>query len=597
MSISRRSFVLSAGTTLAALAGSPRLVLPWRRRYSIVIRGGTVFDGLGNQGVEADLAIEDGRIVAIGKNLRDEGAVEIDARGMAVAPGFIDIHSHGDGSLWEDPRAESIVRQGVTTIVVGQDGSSRAPKGASPDEDNGRHAFSSFREFWQSLATLQPSVNVASMVGLGTIRGVVIGNVNRPATPDEIARMTQLVEQALADGACGASSGLEYTPGAFATRDELIALCKPLASRRLAYATHMRNEDDHVLEAVDESIAVAMGANCPLQISHLKTEGPRNWHKLDEIFAHIHRARGSLEIAATPSGESRKGQTPMKKGASSGSSRSRRAAPTKAGAMKSEDPGIDVAFDRYPYIAYQTGLSNLFPVWSRDGSTEDFLRRLDDPATAEKIRRETVAKVELIGGWDNVQISGISNYADMAADGKRVGSFAKTQQLEPYALIVALLQRGKGNVGMVGFAMSEDNLDRILAHPQGMVCSDGGAFALDGPTHKGHPHPRGLGTFPRVLGRYVREKKALTLASAIHKMSGFPASRIGVKDRGRLAPGMAADVVVFDPSTVEDKSTFEEPFQYPVGIKAVVVNGVVALRDAQRSSERSGQGLRQGDRG
>jgi N-acyl-D-amino-acid deacylase len=591
MSISRRSFVLSAGTTLAALAGSPRLVLPWRRRYSVVIRGGTVFDGLGSPGIQADVAIEDGRIVAIGQNLKDEGAVEIDARGMAVAPGFIDIHSHGDGSLWEDPRSESIVRQGVTTIVVGQDGSSRAPMGSAPDEDNGRHAFSDFKAFWQSLESLKPSVNVASMVGLGTVRGIVIGNVNRPATSDEMARMTQLVEQALADGACGASSGLEYTPGAFATRDELIALCKPLASRRLPYATHMRNEDDHVVEAVDESIAVAMGASCPLQISHLKTEGPRNWHKLDEIFAHIHRARGALEIAAAPAGESRKGATPVKKGASA-SSRSRRATAQKAATTSSADaPGIDVAFDRYPYIAYQTGLSNLFPVWSRDGSTEDFLRRLDDPATSEKIRRETVAKVELIGGWDNVEISGITNYADMAADGKRVGSFAKTQQLEPYALAVALLQRGKGNVGMVGFAMSEDNLDRILAHPQGMVCSDGGAYALDGATHKGHPHPRGLGTFPRVLGKYVREKKVLTLASAIHKMSGLPASRIGIKDRGRLAPGMAADVVVFDPSTVEDKATFEEPFQYPVGIKAVVVNGVVALRDGQRSAERSGQAI------
>lgn len=570
---------------MAALVGSPRLVLPWRRRYALVIRGGTVFDGLGTPGVEADVAIDNGRIVAIGKHLQDEGAVVIDARGMAVAPGFIDIHSHGDGSLWTDPRAESIVRQGVTTIVVGQDGSSRAPTGGPEGDGDSGRAFASFGEFWNALRTLQPSVNVASMVGLGTVRGIVIGNVDRPATEAEIARMTQLVEQALADGACGASSGLEYTPGAFATRAELIALCRPLASRRLPYATHMRNEDDHVLEAVDESIAVATGAGCPLQISHLKTEGPRNWGKLDEIFAHIHRARGGLDAAAKPNEPARK-PAPKRRGAASTRTQ-RAAAPEKA----PEPRGIDVAFDRYPYVAYQTGLSNLFPVWSRAGSTEEFLKRLDDPSTAERIRRETMAKVELIGGWDNVQISGVSNYADAAADGKHLGSFAKTQQLEPYALAVALLQRGKGNVGMVGFAMSEDNLARILAHPQGMVCSDGGAYATDGPTHKGHPHPRGLGSFPRVLGRYVREKKALSLASAIHKMSGYPASRIGLADRGRLAPGMAADVVVFDPSTVEDKATFEDPFHYPVGIKAVVVNGVVALRDDQRSAERTGQAL------
>jgi N-acyl-D-amino-acid deacylase len=546
MTISRRSFVVSAGTTLAGLAGAPRLVLPWRRRYALVIRRGTVFDGLGGPGVEADVAIESGHIAAIGKHLADEGAIEIDARGMAVAPGFIDIHSHGDGSLWTDPRAESLVRQGVTTIVVGQDGSSRAPSGTAPaDADDDRHRFETFGQLWQSLAALQPSVNVASMVGLGTVRGIVIGNENRPATGDEIARMTQLVEQALAGGACGASSGLEYTPGAFATRDELIALCKPLAARRLPYATHMRNEDDHVLEAVDESIAVAAGANCPLQISHLKTEGPRNWGKLDDIFTRIRRA----------------------------------------------PKGRDIAFDRYPYIAYQTGLSNLFPVWSRAGSTEEFLRRLDDPSTSEQIRRETVAKVALIGGWDNVEISGVSNYADAAADGKRLGSFANLNRMEPYSLAVALLQRGKGNVGMVGFAMSEQNLDRILAHPQGMVCSDGGAYATDGPTHKGHPHPRGLGTFPRVLGRYVRERKALTLPNAIRKMTSLPASRIGLVDRGRLAPGMAADIVVFDPSAVADKATYEDPFHYPVGIKVVIVNGVVALRDDQRTTDRSGAAL------
>lgn len=585
---------MSAGTTLAALAGSPRLVLPWRRRYAIVIRGGTVFDGTGAPGIEADVAIENGRIVAIGKSLADQGAIEIDAKGMAVAPGFIDIHSHGDGSLWDDPRAESIVRQGVTTIVVGQDGSSRAPTGgAEGDGENGRHAFDGMGQLWQSLKTLQPSVNVASMVGLGTIRGVVIGNVNRPATDAEIAQMTQLVERALSDGACGASSGLEYTPGAFATREELIALCKPLASRRLPYATHMRNEDDHVVESVDESIAVAHAAGCPLQISHLKTQGPRNWGKLDEIFAHIHRARGGLDAttvaeaphkAATPSATKRRGTTGTTR-------RTTTTTGQKSTPAAVPGPGIDIAFDRYPYVAYQTGLSNLFPIWSRAGTTEEFLKRLDDPSTADKIRRETTAKVELIGGWDNVQISGVTNYADAAADGKKLGSFAKTQQLEPYALAVALLQRGKGNVGMVGFAMSEQNLERILAHPQGMVCSDGGAYATDGITHKGHPHPRGLGSFPRVLGHYVREKKALTLAAAIHKMSGLPASRIGLTDRGRLATGMAADLVVFDPATVADRATYEDPFHYPVGIKAVIVNGTVALREDQRATERTGQPL------
>ena len=594
MPLSRRSFLVSAGASLVTLAGAPRLVLPWRRRYAIVIRGGTVYDGLGAAGVEADVAIDAGRIVAIGRSLADQGAVEIDARGMAVAPGFIDIHSHGDGTLWDDPRAESLVRQGVTTIVAGQDGSSRAPISGSrapAAADGDRRVFETFTALWESLNTLHPAVNVASMVGLGTIRGIVVGNENRPATADEIAQMTQLVERALADGACGASSGLEYTPGAFATREELIALCRPLAARRLPYATHMRNEDDQLLEAIDESIAVASGAGCPLQISHLKTQGPRNWGKLDEVFARIAKARGveavaSADTARRPPARPTRGRT-ASRGTSAGRGSARTNTPPAPPPPAA--PRLDVAFDRYPYIAYQTGLSNLFPVWARAGSTQDFLKRLDDPSTSERIRQETVAKVNLIGGWDNVQISGISNYADAAAEGKRLGALAMQQRFEPYALAVALLQRGKGNVGMVGFAMSEENLERILAHPQGMVCSDGGSFATDGPAKRGHPHPRGLGSFPRVLGKYVRERKALTLAQAINKMSGLPASRLGLTDRGRLATGAAADVVVFDPATVEDRATFEKPFQYPVGIKAVLVNGVVALRDDQRSAERAGQ--------
>src|SRR5262245_44420901 len=309
----------------------------------------------------------------------------------------------------------------------------------------------------------------------------------------------------------------------------------------------MRNDDDRVIESIDEAIAVARGAGCPLQISHLKTQGPRNWSKLDTAFARIADARAA---------------------------------------------GCDAAFDRYPYIAYQTGLSNLFPVWSRDDSTGAFLARLADPSTADRIKRETLAKVELIGGWDNVMISNVSTTGDHAAEGARLGKFAASLSADPYATAVGLLQRNHGSVGMVGFAMSEANLDRILAHPQGMVCSDGGAFAIDGPTRRGHPHPRGLGTFPRVLSRYVRERRALKLEQAINKMTALPASRIHLNDRGRLAPSLAADVVVFDPATVADTATFEEPFQYPVGINAVIVNGAVAFRDGQRSDKNAGKSLR-----
>jgi N-acyl-D-amino-acid deacylase len=385
------------------------------------------------------------------------------------------------------------------------------------------------------------------MIGLGTVRGTVVGNTDRPATPDELAKMAALVEEALAGGACGASSGLEYTPGAFASREELIALCRPLAPRGLVYATHMRNEDDRLLEAIEESIAVARGAGCGLQISHLKTQGPRNWSKLDRVFAVVQAAKAS---------------------------------------------GLDVAFDRYPYVAYSTGLTNLFPVWSRDGGIDAFLSRVSDVTTASRVREETLAKVALIGGWDNVMVTSVANDGDRDAEGQRLGTFSATRGDDPYAMATGLLTRSRGNVGMVGFAMSEENLERILAHPLGMVCSDGGSFATEGPARRGNPHPRGLGTYPRVLGKYVRDRKALTLEDAVRKMSNAPASRARLKDRGRLARGLAADVVVFDPATVMDRATFEQPFQYPAGIRIVIVNGRIALRDDSRVGTGNGKALR-----
>jgi N-acyl-D-amino-acid deacylase len=544
----RRDFVVRGATAAAAVIARPTLLVGTSARYDVVLRGGRVVDGSGRAEVDADVAIGGGRVVAVGRHLRDTGRFELDARGLVVAPGFVDIHSHGDGTLWEDPRAESVVRQGITTIVVGQDGSSRAPRGAGGAAGDPRQ-LASFGALWAALRELRPAVNVASMVGLGTVRAATIGDANRPATPAEIRRMTRIVDDALADGACGASSGLEYTPGAFAPREELVALCRPLSRRRLPYATHLRNEDDWLLEAIDEAISVARDAGCPLQISHLKTQGPRNWRKLDDAFARVASARRS---------------------------------------------GQDVMFDRYPYIAYQTGLTNLFPVWSRDGGAHELLARVSRPDSADRIRNETLAKVELIGGWDNVMISGVANAEDRGAEGKRLGSYAASLAREPYDVAVELLRRSGGSVGMVGFAMSEENLTRILAHPQGMVCTDGGAFAVDGPARRGHPHPRGLGSFPRVLARYVRERRALSLEQAIRKMTSLPASRVRLRDRGWIAPGLAADVVVFDPATIEDRATFAEPFRYPVGIKAVLVNGAMALLDDVRAEARRGRPLRAG---
>jgi N-acyl-D-amino-acid deacylase len=517
-----------ASAASVALPKAPALI-GLNALVATVIRGATVIDGTGAPGRVGDVSFYRGRITGVAR--RSSGmtgrGIEIDGRGLVLAPGFIDIHSHGDSNLEEDPRAESVIRQGVTTIVVGADGGSSAT--GSPARP--------FREYWERIDRIRPAVNVASMVGLGSIRGEKIGQMDRPATPEEITEMASWVARAVEEGACGASSGLEYTPGAFASTAELGALCAPLARRGLPYATHMRNEDDRLLDAIDESIEVARLARCSLQISHLKTQGPRNWGKLDAAFARITAARAER---------------------------------------------LDVAFDRYPYIAYQTGLTSLFPVWSRDGGTSAFFARLDDPAVEPRIREATLAKIELIGGWDNVQVTSVRADADRAAEGKRLGSYASGLGADPYATAVGLLRRSNGNVGMVGFAMSEENLDRILAHPLGMVCSDGGSFATEGVTRRGSPHPRGIGSFPRVLGRYVRERKALTLEQAIHKMTGFPARRLRLGDRGVIARGNAADLVLFDPNTIQDQATFESPFQYPTGIHTVFVNGAAALRNGER---------------
>ena len=430
-----------------------------------------------------------------------------------------------------------MIRQGVTTVVVGQDGGSRVPA---------TDGTTSFSKFFRRVEAMPSAVNVATMVGLGQVRRIVVGEDNRPATKAELAKMTALVEKALASGACGASTGLEYSPGAFATQAELIALCKPLRARRLPYATHMRNEDDALLEAIDESIAIARGARCPLQISHLKTAGARNWGKIDAVFARIARARKS---------------------------------------------GLDVTFDRYPYIAWSTGLTNMFPVWALDGGDEPFLQRLEDPATAAKIRTESEDKAALIGGWHNVQLASVRANGDSDAVGQRLDDWGKSRGMAPYEAAMALLKNSKTNVSTVVFGMSEENLEKFLAHPKCMICSDGGAFAVSGPARTGHPHPRGLGTFPRVLGRYVRERKVITLAQAVDKMSGMPARRLRLAGRGRIGVGAWADLVLFDPRTVADQATFADPFQYPVGIPTVVVNGKIALRDGERVGTGNGKAL------
>jgi N-acyl-D-amino-acid deacylase len=519
-------------------------------RADLVLRRAVVYDGSGSAPFTGDVAVAGGRITAVGERLAVAGAEEVDLDGLALAPGFIDIHSHTDLVVLRDPRADSKVRQGVTTEVTGQDGSSVGWTEAQFAEVRSRYArdgitidFRDLGGFLRHVDAHGAAVNLASMIGTGTVRDLVIGMADRPATDAELARMTAMVQAALDAGACGISSGLEYTPGAFADTAELEALVAPLRGTGLPFASHMRNEDDRLLGAMEEVLGIGHRAGVAVQVSHLKAQGERNWWKTDSAFRILEDARAA---------------------------------------------GVDAAFDCYPYVAYATGLANLFPIWSREGGTAAFMERLADASLAQRIERDVRDKIQLLGSWDAVQLTGAGSEEYAWVGGHRLGTLAQQRGVEPYTLLLDIMTGDRGRTRMVGFGMSEENVARKLAHPLAMVCSDGGAVSRA----DGTPHPRNYGTFPRVLGRYCREMKVMPLEEAIRKMTSAPAARLRFHDRGRIATGAAADVVVFDPATVADRATFEEPHQFPAGIPHVIVNGTFVIRDGDHTGARPGRAVR-----
>jgi N-acyl-D-amino-acid deacylase len=555
--MNRRTFVGNAAFTGIALLLSEREAWATRARMAkYVLRGATVYDGTGAAPLVADVALDGDRITAVGRQLNVAGAEEIDLRGLALAPGFVDIHSHTDLVLFVNPKAESKIRQGVTTEVVGQDGSSIGPwsaQGALEQSESYKRRYGvelGFRDIAGFFAALQQrgsAVNIASMVGTGTIRGFVVGDDNRPPTDDELKRMVRLVREALAAGACGVSSGLEYTPGGFATRAELVALAAPMKGTGLPYASHMRNEDDMLFAAIEEAIAVGTFAGVPVQISHLKAQGERNWWKTEPVFALIEKARAA---------------------------------------------GTDVMFDRYPYIAYATGITNLYPIWALDGGNNAFLARIKDPAVLPRIEAAVRDKIVSLGSWDSVQITSTGSDELAWLRGKRLGTVAKERNVEPFAFLLDVTIKDSGRTGMVGFGMNEEGTSAVLKHPLGMVCSDAGARATYGPLAQGAPHPRTYGSFPRVLGYYCREQKLMALQTAIHKMTAMPAKRLKLNGRGVIQPGAFADLVAFDPATVADRATFENPHRYPVGIPHVWVNGAHTIRAGEHTGALAGRPLR-----
>ena len=556
-SISRRKFIkstslltLAAGTiggtsSLIARLGSPS--------FDVLIKNGFVIDGTGSSEFPADIGISNGKITAIENYgiLNDDSALKvIDAKGLKVTPGFIDIHSHTDTSLFINPNAESKIRQGVTTEVAGQDGSSVAPRKLRTTDDEyetERKQWQSFDDFFTLLEENKTAVNFVTFVGQGTIRGYIVGPDDRPASREEIEQMKNLVIESLEQGVFGISTGLEYTPGSFASTEEITELCSVMKKHGGIYATHMRNEDDRVLEAIDEAITIGKGADIPVNISHLKLQGKANWHKIDKAFKLIENANRS---------------------------------------------GLPVTMDRYPYTAFSTGLSNLFPLWSRDGGTERFLERLNDKNEIPKLKDHVLSRVESLSSWDAVLIAGVSKAENKPYEGKTIEQIVSQTGEDAFEFTRRLLIEENGRVSMCGFGMSEENTKRILAHPLCMVASDGGARATYGKLSEGSPHPRTYGTFPRFLGRYVREDKIVSLPEAIRKITSFPADTLGIPDRGRIKKGMFADVVCFKSDNVIDKADYVNPHQYPKGINYVLVNGKIVISNGEHTNALPGKVLR-----
>jgi len=530
----RLSATLLALAAAVACAPLPSPQAGETEGFDLIIAGGTVFDGTGADGIRADVGIRGDRIVRISADpLPQNGAAQVvDATGMYLTPGFIDVHAHLDPIL-RIPDAESHVRQGVTTALGGPDGGSPWPIG----------------EHLDSLDALGIGLNVAYTVGHNTVRQAVMGLDDRLATPVELDEMRAMMARAMGEGAWGISTGLKYLPGAFADLDEVVALSRVVADSGGFYTSHLRDEGLDLMEAVEETIEIGSRAGLPVVISHHKVVGRPMWGRSRESLDMVDRARAE---------------------------------------------GVDVRIDQYPYTATHTGISILVPEWSQAGGDDAFVERLEDPLLFDSIFEGIVFNIRNDRGGDDlrrVQFSGVS--WDPSLEGGTLYDWALREGMEPTPetgaeLVIEAMRRGGARA--IFHALDEGDVRRIMQHPQTMIASDG-RLVRPG---DGHPHPRWYGTFPRVLGHYTRDEGALGWPEAIHKMTGLPADLLQVRDRGVIREGAFADLVVFDPDRVIDRSTFEDPHQYPVGIEHVLVNGVPTVVDGDFRDVRAGRTLRRG---
>lgn len=504
--------------------------------FDLIIEGGTVIDGSGKDRFIADLGIKNGVIAEIG-DLSEKSATErVDATGLVVAPGFIDIHSHatsgsfGDSDIVQRPDAESYVRQGVTTAMGGQDGSSTLDIGA----------------FLDSLEVHPGAINIGLFIGHGSIRATVAGEDNLPVTSEQMTQMIKLVETAMFDGAFGLSSGLEYTPGAFADIPELVELAKPVAAKNGLYISHIRDEGGRLLESVGEVIEVGRGSGARVQITHHKLIGKSRWGG----------AAASLALL------------------------------DEAGAE-----GIDAASDQYPYTASSTGLTILFPNWAKDGGFKALVGRLNDPEARQKIRNEVIQHITVERGGDPATIVAARCDFDGSFNGKSLADILTDRSLPVTvegAADVAIELVSAGSCSGVFHSMSPDDVETIMLHAKTSISSDGGIPAMD----EGVPHPRNYGAFARVLAYYVREKGVLTLEQAIYKMTSLPANQLNLKDRGKLSTGMVADITLFDPLTIQDQAAFGDPHHFATGVHSVWVSGIPVLQNNVTVGNRPGKALR-----
>ena len=498
--------------------------------YDLVIRGGQVFDGAGNPWALADVAVRQDTVAAIGPGLAGKGLREIDARGLTVSPGFIDTHTHARRGIFEVPTADNYVRQGVTTIFEGPDGGSPVP----------------LKPFLDKIAALGISPNWGMFIGQGSVREAVIGRVDRKATAEETARMKDLVREGMLDGAFGLSTGLFYVPGIFTPTDEVIALAAVAGSMGGMHVSHMRNEASGIIDSVKETIAVGEQGHLPTQITHHKIIGTPNWGRSGETLALVAEARAR---------------------------------------------GVDVTIDQYPYTASSTGINALLPPWALEGRQADIVARLRDAGQRARIKQAIVESLMYDrGGGDakNVQIAACAWEPSLA--GKTLAEITRARGAEPtldHAAETVMWIIEQGGASGIFHAIDEADLERILKEPVTMIASDGEVPVFG----QASPHPRSYGTFVRVLGRYVRERRVIPLAEAVRKMTSFPAQRVGLLDRGVLRPGMKADIAVWNAAAIADTATFERPHQYAVGVHTVIVNGQVVFEKGAMTPARPGKVL------